>query len=80
MSWVRWILDLFVTCMPLKLSCKMPILPLGGPPYIKQENSVRQEHLSPSIKKKKKNPLSPMYFVTFFSDLYSVFRVCYRKC
>lgn len=43
----------------------MPMLPLGDPPYIKQESSIREEHLSPSIKKKK-NPLSPMYFVTFF--------------
>ena len=65
MSWVRWILDLFVTCMPLKLSCKMPILPLGGPPYIKQENSIRQEHLSPSIKKKKKIPSPPCILSRF---------------
>jgi len=31
----------------------MPVLPLVGPLYTKQENSIREEHLPPSIKKKK---------------------------
>ena len=31
----------------------MPVLPLGGPLYTKQENSIREEHLPLSIKKKK---------------------------
>lgn len=54
----------------------MAILPLGGPPYIKQENSIRQEHLSPSIKKKKKKIPSPPCILSRFLVIYTASLEC----
>lgn len=53
----------------------MPMLPLGDPPYIKQESSIREEHLSPSIKKKKKSPL-PHVFCHVFLAIYTASLEC----
>lgn len=53
----------------------MPVLPLGGPLYTKQENSIREEHLPLSIKKKKKIP-SPPCILSRFLVIYTASLEC----